>query len=148
MNQVDNGNQWLMVTKTKREVNRNHGAPEHGQRPLSPAEHVGEFPASLLLVLECHCQLSVCQLSACQLSACQLSTVSLSSDFGLVAGSSWQQPPLLSACHRARHLPQGAPRTSNDVQGGEGDQEDKPGGPALPFPLIKTLFAHNCFGIN
>ena len=72
MNRVDNGNQWLMVTKTKREVNRNHGAPEHGQRPLSPAEHVGEFPASLLLVLEC--QLSTVSLSSvnCQFSACQL----------------------------------------------------------------------------
>ena len=75
MNRVDNGNQWLMVTKTKSEVNRSHGAPEHGQRPLSPAEHVGEYPASLLLVLECHCQLSVCQLSACQLSTVSLSSV-------------------------------------------------------------------------
>ena len=42
---------------TKREVNRDHGASKHGERPLSPAKYDGESPFNLLLLwnvgLEC-----------------------------------------------------------------------------------------------
>ena len=46
-----------------------------------------------------------------------------------------QQPPLLSACHRASHLPEGAPGSNINIQG---DQKDKPGGPGFIFE--ETLF--------
>ena len=37
-----------------------------------------------------------------------------------------------------KKLPQGAPRTNGQhIQGGQGDQEDKPGGPASSFHLTK-----------
>ena len=58
-----------------------------------------------------------------------------------MAGSSphqQQQPPLLSACHRASHLPEGAPGSNINIQGGQGDQKDKPGGPGFIFE--ETLF--------
>ena len=47
---------------------------------------------------------------------------------------------------KKKNLPQGAARTNGQhIQGSQGDQEDKPGMPALSFHHKKTLFANDSF---